>query len=305
MRALAAVWLALLVTGCATVRREPPIDVGGRWTGVWLGSGAGLVPREDETTLDLVQAGAGGGGRFTMQGALSAHSVPDAARDSGLTGMRVLFDVSGNLVRIWHELGSDYFDAEMVVIGDRMVGYAIGADPPVRFELVRQRPRVASAPVVPPPPPVVEPPRPAVPPPPPVAAAPPPVEPTPPPPPRREAPPPTEFRATVGVRSISFDFDRAEIRPADAAILDANADWLRINPDRLALIEGHCDERGTAEYNLALGERRALAAKTYLIARGIAESRLTVTSYGFERPLCREHNESCWSRNRRAEFLIK
>ena len=107
------------------------------------------------------------------------------------------------------------------------------------------------------------------------------------------------------MRTIQFDFDRAEIRPGDAAILDANADWLRVNPDRLVLIEGHCDERGTGEYNLVLGERRALAAKAYLLARGIAETRMTVTSYGFERPLCRDHTESCWARNRRAEFLIK
>ncbi len=121
----------------------------------------------------------------------------------------------------------------------------------------------------------------------------------------RQAPPPSEFKPITGVRTIYFDFDRADIRPNDAAVLDANADWLRVNPDRMVLIEGHCDERGTAEYNVALGERRALAAKAYLLARGIAETRLTVTSYGFERPLCREHTESCWSRNRRAEFLIK
>jgi peptidoglycan-associated lipoprotein len=297
MRALAAVLLAGLVAGCVTARPPAAVDVAGRWEGRWLGSGAGLIPRDENVTLDLVQAGPIGTGRLIMEAALAAPSVPDVARDSGLTGMRILFDVSGNRVRVWHELGSDYFEAELVVLGDRMVGRAVGADPPVRFDLTRQRPQVATAPVAPPPaverPPVPEPP------PPPVAA-----EPTP-PPARRDAPPPSEFQATTGVRTIQFDFDRADIRPGDAAILDANAEWLRVNPDRLVLIEGHCDERGTAEYNLALGERRALAAKAYLLARGIAETRMTVTSYGFERPLCRDRAESCWARNRRAEFLIK
>ena len=309
MRALVAVVVAGLVAGCVTaVRPQPPVDVAGRWTGVWLGSGAGLIPREEDATLDLVQAGAIGTGRLIMQGALAAHSVPDVARDSGLTGMRVLFDVSGNRVRLWHELGGDYFEAELVVLGDRMVGHVVGADPPVRFDLTRQKPQVAAAPVaapVAPPPPAAEPPRPAEPTPPPVAVAPPPAETAPPPPSRRDAPPPAEFRATAEVRTIHFDFDRADIRPGYAAILNANAEWLRANPDRLVLIEGHCDERGTPEYNLALGERRAIAAKAYLVGRGIADARMTVTSYGLERPLCREHTESCWARNRREEFLIK
>jgi peptidoglycan-associated lipoprotein len=304
MRALVAVLVAGLVAGCVTVtpRPQPSVDVTGRWEGLWLGSGAALIPREQDTTLDLVQAGATGTGRLTMDAALAAHSVPDVARDSGLTGMRVLFDVSGNRVRLWHELGGDYFEAELVVLGDRMVGHAFRTDPPVRFDLTRRKPQVAAAPVAAPP--AVE--RPRVPEAtPPVAMAPAPPAEAAPPPPRRDAPPPTEFSPTTGVRTINFDFDRAEIRPGDAAILDANADWLRVNPDRLVLIEGHCDERGTGEYNLALGERRALAAKAYLLARGIAETRMTVTSYGLERPLCRDHTESCWARNRRAEFLIK
>ena len=308
MRGLAAaVLVAGLVAGCVTARPpQPSVDVTGRWEGLWLGSGAGLIPREEDTTLDLVQAGATGTGRLIMQGVLAAHSVPDVARDSGLTGMRVLFDVSGNRVRLWHELGADYFEAELVVVGDRMIGHALRADPPVRFDLTRQKPGVVAAPPVVERPPVSVPTPPiALAPAPPAETAPPPPTETAPPPPRREAPPPAEFRATTGVRTINFDFDRADIRPGEAAILDANADWLRVNPDRLVLIEGHCDERGTAEYNLALGERRALAAKAYLLARGIAESRMTVTSYGFERPLCREHAESCWARNRRAEFLIK
>ena len=211
MRGFAAVLvLAGLVGGCVTARPPASVDVTGRWEGVWLGSGAALIPREQETTLDLVQGGATGTGRLTMDAALAAHSVPDVARDSGLTGMRVLFDVSGNRVRLWHELGGDYFEAELVVLGDRMVGHALRADPPVRFDLTRRKPRVAAVPMTPPPP-AAERPRPAEPIPPLVAAAPPPpVEP--PPPPRREAPPPEEFRATTGVQTIQFDFDRAEIR---------------------------------------------------------------------------------------------
>ena len=107
------------------------------------------------------------------------------------------------------------------------------------------------------------------------------------------------------MKTIYFDFDRSDIRPGDAAILDATAEWLRANPDRLVLIDGHCDERGTAEYNLALGGRRALAAKEYLVGRGIAEARLTITSYGFERPACGEHTDACWAKNRRVNFLVK
>jgi peptidoglycan-associated lipoprotein len=305
MRGLAVVLVAGLFAGCVTAApRHAPIDVSGRWTGMWSGFGVALVPRDVDATLDLVQAGAGGTGRLIMQGALGAESVADAIRDAGMTGIRVHFDVSGNRVRVWHELGRELFDAELVVVEDRMVGRALGADPYVRFDLRRQVPQVASAPPVAAPPPAPTPP-PASEPPPVVMAPVPPTETPPPAPPRRDAPPPAEFRSTSGVRTINFAFDRADIQPADAAILDGNADWLRVNPERIVLIEGHCDERGTAEYNLALGERRALATKAYLVARGIAETRLTVTSYGFERPLCRDRTEPCWSRNRRAEFLIK
>jgi peptidoglycan-associated lipoprotein len=306
MRGFAAVLVvAALVGGCVTVTARPPasVDVTGRWEGLWLGFGAALIPREQDTTLDLVQAGATGTGRLTMDAALAVHSVPDVARDSGLTGMRVLFDVSGNRVRLWHELGGDYFEAELVVVGDRMVGHAFRTDPPVRFDLTRRKPRVASAPVVAAPPAVERPRAPE--PPPPVAMAPAPPAEAAPPPPRRDAPPPTEFSATTGVRTIQFDFDRAEIRPSDAAILDANADWLRVNPDRLVLIEGHCDERGTGEYNLALGERRAKAARDYIVSVGIDGSRITLISYGKERPLCNEHTEACWGQNRRGHFLVK
>jgi peptidoglycan-associated lipoprotein len=170
---------------------------------------------------------------------------------------------------------------------------------------------VASAPApttrtVEPPPPAPAP-APVTPPaPPPVAAAP---EPAPAPPPPTAAPaprpaPPKEFMANDNVKLIYFDFDKADIRPGDAKILDANAAWLKSN-DYLVLIEGHCDERGTNEYNLALGERRAKAAMNYLVAQGVPANRITVISYGEERPTCTEHAESCWAKNRRAAPLVK
>jgi peptidoglycan-associated lipoprotein len=118
-------------------------------------------------------------------------------------------------------------------------------------------------------------------------------------------PAPAEYAATPELQDVHFDFDKYDIRPGDAKILDADAAWLKQNGDRLVLIEGHCDERGTNEYNLALGERRARAAQNYLVAHGVAAARITVVSYGEERPACSEHGESCWAKNRRAHFLTK
>jgi len=117
--------------------------------------------------------------------------------------------------------------------------------------------------------------------------------------------PPKEYTVNDGLGRIFFAFDKSEIRPGDAKILDANAAWLTANPDQLVLIEGHCDERGTSEYNLALGERRARAAMSYLAAKGVQPSRMTVISYGEERPVCTDRTEECWSRNRRDVFLTK
>lgn len=118
-------------------------------------------------------------------------------------------------------------------------------------------------------------------------------------------PPPREFTAVEELKDIRFDFDKYDIRPSAAEVLEANAVWMKANPDHLILIEGHCDERGTGEYNLALGERRAKATLTYLLSQGIEAVRFTLVSYGKERPLCSEQNEACWARNRRANFLVK
>jgi len=104
--------------------------------------------------------------------------------------------------------------------------------------------------------------------------------------------------------NIHFEFDRSNLLPEAQEILRSKAQWLRDNPDVLAIIEGHCDERGTNEYNLALGDRRANSAKAYLIDLGIAGSRLTCISYGEERPLDPGHNEEAWAKNRRAQFTM-
>jgi peptidoglycan-associated lipoprotein len=118
-------------------------------------------------------------------------------------------------------------------------------------------------------------------------------------------PAPREFTAIPQLKPIYFDFDKYDIRPGDAKILDANAQWLKSNDNQLVLIEGHCDERGTNEYNLALGERRAKSTMNYLVSQGVQASRITIISYGEERPVCTQKNEECWSKNRRAQFLVK
>lgn len=106
------------------------------------------------------------------------------------------------------------------------------------------------------------------------------------------------------LKEIYFNFDSAALSEPARATLKANADWLKTNPAARVQIEGHCDERGTAEYNLALGARRAQSAVDYLVTLGIAANRLSTISYGEEIPVCREQNEACWSKNRRARFVV-
>ena len=110
--------------------------------------------------------------------------------------------------------------------------------------------------------------------------------------------------ATSPLKDIFFEFDRADLRADARDTLRANADWLKSNPSARIEIEGHCDERGTNEYNLALGAKRAQSAKDYLVSLGIAGERLSTISYGEEIPVCRDHEESCWHQNRRARFVI-
>jgi peptidoglycan-associated lipoprotein len=106
------------------------------------------------------------------------------------------------------------------------------------------------------------------------------------------------------LKDIHFDFDKYDIRPGDTEILKENASLLKKYPSVKIQIEGHCDERGTVEYNLALGERRANSTKSYLTSSGISTNRLSTISYGKERPLDPGHNEEAWAKNRRSHFII-
>lgn len=104
-------------------------------------------------------------------------------------------------------------------------------------------------------------------------------------------------------KDIYFDFDKYDIRPDAQPVLNEIADWMKKNKANI-IIEGHCDERGTNEYNLALGEKRAKAARDYLVTLGIPSSRMSILTYGEEKPQCTEHNEECWQLNRRAHFVV-
>ncbi len=106
------------------------------------------------------------------------------------------------------------------------------------------------------------------------------------------------------LKDIHFDFDKYDIRRVDEEILKENAVFLKKNPKMKIQIEGHCDERGTVEYNLALGERRANNTKKYLVFLGIASDRISTISYGKERPLDKGHNEEAWAKNRRAHIVV-
>ena len=111
--------------------------------------------------------------------------------------------------------------------------------------------------------------------------------------------------ATSGpLKDVSFGFDSAALSESARATLKANADWLKGNPAARVQIEGHCDERGAADYNMALGAKRAQAAMDYLATLGIAANRLSTISYGEEIPVCKEKTEDCWVRNRRARFVV-
>lgn len=111
--------------------------------------------------------------------------------------------------------------------------------------------------------------------------------------------------ANAALQDVFFGFDTSAIRPGDRKILDASIAWLKANPNQLVLVEGHCDARGTSEYNLALGERRAAAAMSYLVSHGVAVDRIKAVSYGKERRACTADTEACRAKNRRAHFLTK
>ncbi|HEY2385229.1 MAG TPA: peptidoglycan-associated lipoprotein Pal [Terriglobia bacterium] len=132
-----------------------------------------------------------------------------------------------------------------------------------------------------------------------------------PPPAAASAPPPrnapnltTEQLFEQNVKTIYFDYDKADIKPDQMSALQGNASWLKANPNVRFTIEGHCDDRGSEEYNLALGDRRANAVKEYLAAQGIPANRIMTVSYGEERPICRDETEDCFAKNRRAAFTL-
>ncbi len=113
-----------------------------------------------------------------------------------------------------------------------------------------------------------------------------------------------EVLESRSLKDIHFDFDKADIRPPDAEILKVNAALLSKYPKVKIQVEGHCDERGTAEYNLALGERRANSAKSYLLTLGVPGDRISTISYGKEKPLDPAHTEQAWEKNRRAHTIL-
>ena len=125
-----------------------------------------------------------------------------------------------------------------------------------------------------------------------------------PPPPPTPAPQPSLDELFLKeVRDAYFDYDKADLRPDARAALTKTADFLKNYPQIKVTIEGHCDERGSTEYNLGLGDRRASAVKQFLVSLGISADRLSTVSYGKEKPFCMESNESCWQQNRRGHFV--
>ncbi len=106
-----------------------------------------------------------------------------------------------------------------------------------------------------------------------------------------------------GLKPVYFDFNKSFFRDDAKAVMQANAEWLKANPKVKIKIEGNCDERGTVEYNQALGQRRAASAKKYLTTLGVSGRRIALISYGKEKPICTEHDETCWQKNRRDDFV--
>jgi peptidoglycan-associated lipoprotein len=131
------------------------------------------------------------------------------------------------------------------------------------------------------------------------------INPPPPPPPAPLPPSLTEAQLFAqSVHDIFFDYDKADIRASDTTVVQQDAAFLTQHPDMKFVIEGHCDERGSAEYNIALGQRRAESMQKALAADGVAASQMRIVSYGKERPFCTESNEQCWQQNRRDHLIL-
>jgi len=114
-----------------------------------------------------------------------------------------------------------------------------------------------------------------------------------------------EFLEEAAIKTVNFEYDRYELSDDARAALQANAALIKARKDWTVLVEGHCDDRGTIEYNLALGQKRAKSVRDYYVRLGVAESSLGTISYGEEKPLCNEQTDACWLKNRRAETKVK
>ena len=287
-------------------------DISGKWVGSWVGTGLFNAPRQENLTLEIAQKGDAGYGRMILDNAVAAESVPWEVRQQGLGGIRVFAEVNGSKVKLVHERDDRLFTANLTVTGDQMVGEVKGRK--VRLLLARQSPSNVPARAVPPqaaqlaPPPVVATQ--------PVAAEQSPVAMAPQPQAQEPAEKPTadeqaqrprneEYVRVPELKSLYFDFDKSVLRSDAVDALSSNVTWLKENADTFVLIEGNADERGTSEYNLALGDRRAKSAMDYLEANGIAKERMSTVSYGKERPICTDATEACRAQNRRADFRVK
>jgi peptidoglycan-associated lipoprotein len=323
MRTLAVLALIPLLVACASAKPKVMVgglpadnDISGHWSGSWVGAGLFQAMRQEPLSMDITQRGNAGYGRLILDGATAAESVPWEVRQQGLGGIRVFATVSGQKVKLVHEIDDRIFAADMTLDGDQMMGQINGRK--VRLVMARQTPAPQSsqqsAKAAP-----VQVPQPVT-----VAAEPVPAQPEPGlatvavAPPQEEStadkpksadeaqrPKSEDYVAVPELKPVYFDFDKSALRPDAVDVMTNNTTWLKENADALVLIEGNCDERGTAEYNLALGDRRAKSAMEYLEANGIPQERMSTVSYGKERPVCTADTEECKNMNRRADFRIK
>jgi peptidoglycan-associated lipoprotein len=322
-----------LVVGCSTMHPAHTPDLGsasvsessgpnlaGKWTGNWMGTG--LFPtalREDAVSLDLVQQGNVGHGRLVVEGTTAAEAVPWEIRRAGQWGTRVIAQISADKVTLRHHVDGRVFTADLRVndAGDRMIGHVRDSWPRVGMVLTREQPKTppapqqsakaAPAPEPAPAPTVGEPariePAPQV-----VAMIPEPKpeeQPQPKEPENTARPKQSEFLAVQELPAIHFDYDKSELRADAVDTLQGHIAWLKEHADSEVQIAGHCDERGTSEYNLALGDRRAKSVRDHFSAYGIAPERVSTVSHGKERPACGADTPQCHEINRRAEFKVR
>ena len=337
MRSLLMVASLSLLTACASTTNSGapmgsalPIasaqsDVTGRWTGTWVGTGLFESPREDEVILDIKQVGFAAYGRMVFDGSVAAESVPWDVRREGLAGARITAAILGSQVRVKHERGERIFAADLTRIGeDKMIGDVRGAAPGVQLLLTRaatRKPDPPQARVYPAPLPVAVP-EPAAAPEAPVTEAPVAEEPAKEPDPVQiaavmpseepqtpampaERPKVEDFVPAIDLKTVYFEFDSAKLRADALDSLVTNAQWLKEHDELQLMIEGHCDEAGTPEYNQALGDRRAESVRATLTAAGVEAERMATISYGKERPVCTEKTEECHKLNRHVEFRVK